>query len=169
MMKQKKLYESDRHNCVFVGTDMEGHIRFASERGTISGVSFRMDCPGSDKRFCFHLEGKNDTVFVFEAPIDALSHATLYKMKKQDYTQDHRTSLGCLGSTALLQYLEDRPHIKNVVLCLDNDQWGRAASTKFMEMLKEKGFNVWEEVSKTKDYNQDLIEFVKKQQFERVI
>lgn len=162
MMKQKKLYESDRHNCVFLGTDREGNIRFASERGTITGVSFRRDCLGSDKRFCFHIEGRSDIVFVFEAPLDALSHATLCKMKRQDYTQDHRISLGCLGEAALVQYLEDRPDIRNVVLCLDNDQWGQAASKRFMGMLKDNGYNVWEEVSKKKDYNDDLIETVKR-------
>lgn len=169
LIKQKKLYESNKHNCVFIGTDREGNIRFASERGTLSGIPFRIDCPGSDKRFCFHLEGKSDTVFVFEAPIDALSHATLFKMKKLDYEKDHRVSLGCLGIAALTQYLKDRPDIKNVVLCLDNDQWGLAASVKLMKTLKEKGYSVQEEMSRKKDYNEDLVEVVKKQQLEKTL
>jgi len=109
------------------------------------------------------MDVKSNTAFVFDAPIDALSHATLCKMKKQDYTQDHRISLGCLGEAALMQYLEDRPDIRNVVLCLDNDQWGRAASVKFIGILKDKGYTVWEEFSKKKDYNVDLVTMIEKQ------
>lgn len=161
MMHQGKLYQSDRHNCVFVGTDREGNIRFACERGTYSGVSYRRDCPGSDKRFCFHMEGRSNLLYVFEAPIDAMSHATLFKMQKIDYTEDHRISLGCLGDAALMQYLQDRSEIKSIILCLDNDQWGCAASAKFMKGLKEKDYTVSEEPPRGKDYNEDLVELMK--------
>lgn len=161
MMHLGKLYQSERGNCVFVGTDKDGNIRFACERGTFSGVSYRRDCPGSDKRFCFHMEGRSNLLYVFEAPIDAMSHATLFKMKRLDYTEDHRISLGCLGNAALKQYLLDRPEIRNVILCLDNDRWGRAASAKFMQELKEKGYAVSEELSKGKDYNEDLVALTK--------
>lgn len=161
LMHQEKLYQSGRHNCVFVGTDKEGTIRFACERGTFTGVSYRRDCPGSDKRFCFHMEGLSNILYCFEAPIDAISHATLFKMHKMDYTQDHRISLGCLGDAALMQYLKDRPEIENIILSLDNDQWGRSASGKFMKELKEKGYSVSEEFSKGKDYNEDLLELFK--------
>lgn len=161
MMHQEKLYQSDRHNCVFVGTDKNGTIRFASERGAFTGVSFRRDCPGSDKRFCFHMEGRSNLLYVFEAPIDAISHATIFKMQKFDYTEDHRVSMGCLGDAAMMQYLRDRPEIKKIILCLDNDQWGRSTSAKFMLELKEKGYSVSEEFSKRKDYNEDLVELIK--------
>lgn len=161
MMHQGKLYQSDRHNCVFVGTDREGNIRFACERGTLSRVSYRRDCPGSDKRFCFHMEGRSNLLYVFEAPIDAMSHATLFKTQKIDYTEDHRISLGCLGDAALMQYLQDRSEIKSIIFCLDNDKWGRPASAKLMQGLKEKGYTVSEEPPRGKDYNEDLVELMK--------
>ena len=161
MMHQGKLYQSDRHNCVFVGADREGNIRFACERGTFTGISYRRDCPGSDKRFCFHMEGRSNLLYVFEAPIDAMAHASLFKIKKLDYTEDHRISLGCLGDAALMQYLQDRSEIKNIILCLDNDHWGRAASAKFMKQYEEKGYTISEEFPKSKDYNADLVELVK--------
>lgn len=168
MMHQGMLYQSDRHNCVFVGTDKDGTIRFASERGTFTGVSYRRDCSGSDKRFCFHMEGRSNLMYVFEAPIDAMSHATLFKMQKLDYTENHRISLGCLGDVAMMQYLQDRPKIKKVILCLDNDQWGRVASAKFMQELKEKGYTVSEEFSKQKDYNEDLVQIIKSKSLEKM-
>ena len=161
MMQQGKLYESERHNAVFIGKDKEGNIRFASERGTLSVVSYRKDSPGSDKHYSFHMEGRNNILYTFEAPIDALSHATMFKIRKLDYKQDHRISLGCLGDAALMQYLKDRPEITDVVLCLDNDRWGLAASAKFMKLLMEKGYHVREEFSKNKDYNEDLVALTK--------
>jgi hypothetical protein len=161
MMHQEKIYQSDRNNCVFIGMDKDGTIRFACERGTFTGISYRRDCPGSDKRFGFHMEGRSNLMYVFEAPIDAMSHATIFKMQKFDYMEDHRISLGCLGDAAMIQYLQDRSDIKNIILCLDNDQWGRAASAKFMRELKEKGYTVSEEFSKQKDYNEDLIQIIK--------
>lgn len=169
MMHQGKLYQSNRNNCVFVGTDKEGNIRFACERGTFSGVSYRRDCPGSNKAFCFHMQGRSNTLYTFEAPIDALSHASLFKIRKLDYKQDHRISLGCLGDAALMQYLKDRPEITNVVLSLDNDQWGLAASAKFMKLLMEKGYQVREEFSKNKDYNKDLIALTKPKTLEMTL
>ena len=81
-------------------------------------------------------------------------------MKKLDYTEDHRVSLGCLGDAALMQYLNGRPEIQNIILSLDNDHKGRSASAKFMKEFKEKGYSVSEEFSKGKDYNEDLVELV---------
>ena len=115
------------------------------------------------------MEGKNTTLYTFEAPIDLLSHATFFKMKGIDYTEDHRISLGCLGDAALMQYLDDRPQIRNIILSLDNDRGGRTASQKLMQSLKEKGYSVFEEFPQNKDYNEDLVKSQKNLQIERII
>jgi hypothetical protein len=169
MLKQGKIYESTHHNVVFVGRDKEGIIGFASERGTISTLPYKKDCSGSNKQFSFSMEGRSNTLYTFEAPIDALSHATLCKLHKLDYTENHRISLGCLGDIALNQYLEDRPEIKSIILCLDNDRWGRSASAKFMQQLKEKGYTASEEFPKYKDYNDDLVALMKSKTLEIVL
>lgn len=88
-------------------------------------------------------------------------------MRKLDYAEDHRIALGCLGDAALNQYLEDRPAIKNIVLCLDNDRWGREASDKFMKQYKDKGYAVSQEFPGYKDYNEDLVELVKSKELSR--
>jgi hypothetical protein len=69
-----------------------------------------------------------------------------------------------LGDIALMQYLEDRPNIKNVVLCLDNDEWGLAACIKFESKLTSSGYLVSKQISKSKDFNDDLISLVKSKQ-----
>ncbi len=68
-LRDGSLYESFRyHNCVFVGRDREGKARFACLRGTLG--DFKMDVPGSDKRFNFCLDndgaGKSGTEKLME-------------------------------------------------------------------------------------------------------
>ena len=159
-MKEKLIYESkDTHNVIFLGKDKEGNIKHAAMRGTLSDKSYKGDCTGSDKRYCFNLSGRSDTLFVFESAIDSLSHATITKMKKGDYREDHRISSGGVSSIALFQYLEDNPGIKNVVLCLDNDAAGEKAKIRIAKELLEKGYEVSEDFPPSgKDWN----EFLKK-------
>jgi hypothetical protein len=114
------------------------------------------------------MEGRSNILYTFEAPIDALSHATLHKMRNLDYTENHRITLGCLGDAALNKYLEDRPGIRNIVLCLDNDRWGREASDKLMKQYIEKGYAMSQEFPNCKDYNEDLVELVKSKALSRI-
>lgn len=160
IVKEKLIYESkDTHNVIFLGKDKEGNIKHAAMRGTLSDKSYKGDCTGSDKRYCFNLSGRSDTLFVFESAIDSLSHATITKMKKGDYREDHRISSGGVSSIALFQYLEDNPGIKNVVLCLDNDAAGEKAKIRIAKELLEKGYEVSEDFPPSgKDWN----EFLKK-------
>lgn len=119
------FYESKNyHNCVFVGKDKAGKARFACLRGTLG--DFKADAAGSDKRynFCFPSNGPCRTVAVFESPIDALSLATLRKTSITVWDKCNYLSLGGTAPLALLQFLKDRPEIKQVYLCLDNDKAG---------------------------------------------
>lgn len=120
------FYESrNYHNCVFVGKDRDGFARFACLRGTLG--SFKADAPGSDKRYGFCLSPRSSSsryACVFESPTDALSLATLRKMKNTDWEDCYYLSLGGTSPLALLQFLHDRPEIDRVYLCLDNDRAG---------------------------------------------
>lgn len=88
MMKQAKVYQSRqeiggkvRRNCAFVGYDSKGTPRYCALRGPSADSSFRQDMENSDKTYGFLMEGKSNRVYEFEAPIDAMSHATLYKLR----------------------------------------------------------------------------------------
>ena len=125
--------QSDYHNtpvCVFAGKDETGAIKFAAMRGLSS--DFKQDKAGSDKRFNFHLPAKNPGsrhLAVFEAPIDALSHATL--QQRGSWCWDgHSLSLGGTSDVALVAFLERNPHITRIVLHLDNDAAGITAARK---------------------------------------
>ncbi len=138
-MKTGILYESQKHhNCVFVGKDTSGHARAASLRGT-SG-NFKMDVPGSDKRFSFFLpaaEKECHKLAVAESPIDALSLATMVKLSGGEWRDCHYLSLGGTAPSAMLQFLHDHPAVTHVNLCLDNDKAGQLGIQKLEQTIRE--------------------------------
>ena len=121
------LYESAQwHNCVFVGRDDDGKARYAALRGTMG--DFKRDAEGSDKRFAFVLppsDPRSDTVAVYESPIDALSHQSLYSG-----FGGWRLSLGCTALTGLIHFLERHKEVNHCVVGTDNDEAGNAAAAK---------------------------------------
>ena len=79
----KKLIYQSKHfgNAVFVGHNKDVGVVFAHERGvmpTKDGKSFKKTVEGSDWEHGFRWDGGSDTLYVFEAPIDLLSHIALY-------------------------------------------------------------------------------------------
>ena len=130
------LYEdAEYHNCVFVGRDRSGNPVFAAKRGTWG--DFKGDTVGSDKRIAFRYpcDPALHEVHVFEAPIDLMSWFTLY---------------GCCNAVALCglhdapleAYLDDNPTISRIVLCLDDDRWGREAAERLGEKHRALGYGI---------------------------
>ena len=155
MIGNKSVYQDDRGNCVFVGRDKKGNPQYCALRGTLTGKQFRMDVANSDKGYPFLMTGKNDRVFVFESPIEVMSHATLTKLNGYDYTVSHRISLGGYSPKALQGYLERNPNISQIVLALNNDEQG----LKAISTLKDKysSYNIKVQLPKLNDFNDDLV------------
>lgn len=76
------------HNCAFVGYDETGKPRYCALRAPSADSSFRQDVENSDKTYGFSMEGRSNRVYEFEAPIDAMSHATLCKLHGMDWKED---------------------------------------------------------------------------------
>ena len=77
-VREKLLYEDIHHNCVFVGLDGRGEAKHAHIRSTNSqGKTFRINIEGSESIHSFHKNGTDKSLYVFEAPIDLLSHHPL--------------------------------------------------------------------------------------------
>ena len=151
---------------MFVGFEGE-QPRYATLRGTLSEKRFMGEVPGSDKRFSFAvpLKAGSQTVCVFECAIDALSYLTILKMRGQDWHKANCLSLAGIYRpgkggrfrvpAALAQYLKDNPGVRQIVLCLDNDEPGRTASAAIKEALA--GYEVIDNPPrKGKDYNEYL-------------
>ena len=129
------LYESARtHRCVFVGK--AGDVpKFACERGTRD--SWKRDITGSDKRFNFHLpplRAGRESLAVFEGAVDVLAHVEVCRLEKSPW-DGYRLSLGGTSPRALTSFLERHPQIKNIQLCLDNDDAGKTAAKRIIEEL----------------------------------
>jgi hypothetical protein len=150
------IYEDAQyHNAVFVGTDKGRHPRHAHKKSTsLNDSSFRANQTGSEAAFSFRHTGQSDTVYTFEAPIDMLSFISLYP---KHWRQDSYVALCSVADHALFRMLEDNPHIRKIVLCLDNDEAGRMATERITAKLCERGYgNVSVLLPQSKDYNEDL-------------
>lgn len=166
-----RLYESkDYHNTVFVGFDSQGVARYGAVRGT-TGSRYMGDVTGSDKRFSFSIPAREASprLHLFESAIDVMSYCTLEFCFGRDWRSDHCLSFAGIyrprknvdESTlpaALVQYLQDNPHIKTTVLHLDNDIPGRLAA-RTIQTLLSKSYSIFNEPPKCgKDMNDYLRE-----------
>jgi len=161
-IKEGNIYESkDKHNCVFVGKNEHGNSKYGSIRSTLSTSSFKQDVVNSDKSIGFTMSNpKNSNVFVFESPIDLLSHCTLTKeLTKHDFKEQNRVSLGGLSEKALDNFLDKNKNIKSITLCLDKDEAGYNKMEELLNKYKSEGYKVSVSMPKTKDYNTDLLEY----------
>ena len=162
------LYESAQyHNAVFLGTDAEGNVKFASMRGTYDkdGRSFKCDVEGNDKRYGFHVEKEGaQFIAVFEAAIDLMSYVDIYHD-----TGEHLLALGMVADNPLEQYLSDHKEIQGIRFCLDNDEPGRKAAMELAEKYVRAGYSVkvCGPPAEYKDYNEWLVEAKKSMGKER--
>jgi len=102
MMRRGTLYQGRYYDkaaakyetvCAFVGLSDEGKPGYCAMRGVAPDSKIKRDKSGADKRFAFYMEGECTRLFVLEAPIEALAHATLTKLIGKDWTQDHRLQI----------------------------------------------------------------------------
>lgn len=158
------------HNCAFVGYDETGKPRYCALRAPSSDSKFRQDVENSDKTYGFCMEGRSNRVYEFEAPIDAMSHASLCKLHGIDWREDHRVAEGCLSDKALYRYLQHHPEIEEIVFCYDNDVDGKDAKGQphnhgqiqaeiSAETFADLGYKTFIQSPSNKDFNQDLIVF----------
>ena len=151
------LYESaDHHDCVFVGMDEDGNPRHCHKRSIAGNIKQTM--PGSEAEYAFHYDGPgdsspDDSLFVFEAPIDMLAYITLHPDSWQDHSY---VALCSVADRALTHRLDVNPNLRKVFLCLDNDEAGQTAAKRMKESLSERGYDVEIVRPTNKDWDEDL-------------
>ena len=162
-VRKRLIYEScerskdgtkEYHNAVFVGFDEHGVPRHGHKRGLYTmGQSYRGNIEGSDPRHSFHYLGGDDTLYVFEAPIDLLSYISLFPEGWQEHNY-----VACCGTSSIpvMEMLRQLPQLRQVYLCLDNDAAGHAASERMAALLEEHDLNAVRLVPQQKDWNDDL-------------
>jgi hypothetical protein len=162
LIQKESLYEDIRGNIVFVGFDEQGKARFASVRGTHG--DYRGDCAGSDKRYGFTITActPSEHLYIFESPIDAMSHASLTNAatgNKSAWEQHNRLSLAGTGDTAIPFFLNQHKTVRELVFCLDNDPTGLEVAATLITKYADKGYTTRIERPKGKDFNVDLLEY----------
>ncbi len=135
--REHLIYEDkDYHNAVFVGVDEIGVPRHAHKRGTYTqGEPYKGNVEGSDPKHSFHYVGMDDTLYVFEAPIDLLSFITLHP---NNWEKHSYVALDGVAEHAMLEQLRAHPRLKNIVLCLDHDAAGIEAAGRLKDILADR-------------------------------
>ena len=154
-VKMGLLYEdAEYHNCVFVGRDEKGKPGHCHKRSTVSG--FKQTVEGSRSEYAFHFDGKDDTIYAFEAPIDMLAYISMHPV---DWQQHSYVALCSVSEKALIHQLDTHPELDRIVLCLDNDRAGQEAVERIKKSLREKGYtDIRVQIPLNKDWDEDLQE-----------
>ena len=157
LLQKEMLYEDRRGNVVFVGHDEHGKPRFASLRGT--QADFRGDCAGSDKRYGFIMAAfaPSERLYIFESPIDAMSHASIMNDGNGAWKSRSRLSLSGTSDTAMPFFLNQHKEVKELVFCLDNDTAGQEAAAALVRKYADKGYTARIKPPIGKDFNEDLL------------
>lgn len=127
-----------------------------------------MDAYGSDKENSFYIKGYNkQKVFVFESPIDLLSHATLVNIlsgNPREWLNSTRLSLGGNSDVALERFVQDYSKIEEICFCVDNDKGGDIAIERYMQKYEDMGYKVSRIIPTNKDFNDDLVSLCNEKQ-----
>lgn len=154
---RKMLYQDTHKNCVFVSKDNQGTPIYASMRGTSTFQRFVGDCPGCDYSKGFRFTNKDSsTLYITESVIDGMSKMSMLQesgISYLDYSWHFLTGTNKIES--LSDYVNN-PDIKEVIIGLDNDEWGHKATSMIQDMFKDSGKNLKVEYPKGKDWNKDI-------------
>ena len=154
-VRENMIYESaEYHNVVFVGYDKDGKAVHANMRGTGGESTFKGNAPNGIPEYSFHRTGTDDTLYLFEAPIDMLSYISLHK----DGWKKHSYSAGCgVSDRVLFQMLIDNPNLEKIYLCLDSDDAGQKAAKRISDRMRFSGLKTEILIPIHKDWNEDLL------------
>lgn len=156
-VQQGLIYEDAKyHNVVFVGADQEGIARHAHKKSTYTKGehSYRGNVEGSNPCYSFNYRGFDESLYVFEAPIDMLSYISLHK---DNWQQHSYVALCGLGMQSMETMLEEHPNLQSVILCADHDIAGSEGVERMSDHLKELGYQMIAIAQpKYKDFNEDL-------------
>lgn len=175
LVKHDLIAQDQKKNIVFKWRK-DGEIVGADRQGTIdmgNGRRFKGVDKHSQEHQGFHFDiGNPDKLILFESPIDALSY---YSVKQNSVQNARLMSMNGLKpatmSHAVKHMLDQGYKVKNVVLAVDNDKAGREFVDQLKttmrpndelvkdEKAKDRFFQT--DLSKTKDWNEDLKQMTK--------
>ena len=195
MFHEKQIYQDVKGNVVFAGYDENNEMKFAERKLTNTYLAnlknengkrqfVPINVEGSDKRYSFNVSVDKDAfpaaegiLYVFEAPVDLLSHATFKMMNERARAAEqgvkpdlhawrnvNRLSLSGTSKVALDSYLERNPQINKIVFAMDYDAKGIQWATAYEKEYSERGYSCSKiKPFKGKDWNECLQLFTEEQ------
>jgi hypothetical protein len=179
LFHDKLIYQDTHNNACFVGYDENNNIRCVTQRGTntYADKAYKGNTTGSMIEYSFNVPcNKSDPkaeinrVYLFEAPIDLLSHATIAKIvgsQKGDtdncWKRQNRLALLGVSDVALQSYLTRNPNISEIVCCLDSDAAGREGAKNIMQKYGDRYKVSIHTPKNSKDYNEVLCKYIQQQ------
>ena len=150
------LYEdAEHHNAVFIATDVDSKPCGGLKKSTNTASSFRQTIEGSDTHYAFRHKGTSGRVFVFEAAVDMLSYITMHA---ENWEEHNYIALDGLSPKSLFQFLDENPNVREIDLCVDNDEGGLKGVAKITAQLAERGYTeVRANLPTLKDWNEDRL------------
>ena len=148
-----KLFQDNENNACFVGYKPA----YLSKIPIIENKSIKEEKTG-EKEYSFRMDGSNrNIVYVFNSPIEAISHASTVKYYKGEnsWHEHTRLSLGGITDNALAKYLKNNTRIEEIVFCITGI--GNRFTNDYMKKYAEMGFKVRSVEPKHKSFNEDLL------------
>ena len=156
-LSEDTLYADLKGNAVFVGLDKNGVPQLATLRNLLNQGSAHSLSAGSNRDYGFCHRGTSSKLYLFESPIDLLSHLTLYPTNWEEHSY---LSLSGVSSKAVLRFLKDTATISDIVICLDNDRAGQRATLQtqlsILDAFPKKTYRITVHKPAQKDFNEDL-------------
>ena len=147
---KKHIYQEDKTgNAVFVGYN-KNKAASAALRG-VGKDRFVKTQDNSDFSYPYRVGNGEESIYVFESPIDLLSYLSMYeKDEKATYI-----SLYGVSTKAVDVFLEENPRCNTIIICTDNDGKGENVYNRLKKQdLKQ---IVLRERPIYKDFNEDLL------------
>ena len=163
MLPTKSRYQQDfaiRGVCI----DPNPQKASVHTTGSMIEYSFNVPCNKSDPK------AEINRVYLFEAPIDLLSHATIAKIvgeqkgdREDCWKRQNRLALLGVSDVALQAYLSRNPSINEIVCCLDSDSAGREGAKNILQKYGDRYKVSVHTPKNSKDYNEVLCNYIQQQ------
>lgn len=156
-----------RSCCCFVGfpTGKNDCAPNFCERRTITpekGKKKTLTVPASDWKHGFYINNDMETLVLTEGILDGMAVMTILEQNGYNYKgYDYLSLIGTNKTGCLLTVLSENPHIKNIIISLDNDDSGDKSIKATVDLLNKNCPNIHYRISRPegyKDYNDVLMD-----------
>ncbi|WOC32369.1 MULTISPECIES: YodL domain-containing protein [Caproicibacterium] len=109
------LYQDGKQAAVFSSSDGNSAI----QQSTVSGVTGMRDLSPDQKPHGWYIDNHAERLYVAQTPLEILSVMTQMDRADQEITDSNYLATGNAGTAALLEVIQQRPDIKEVMLNSD--------------------------------------------------